>query len=104
MSIRIDQHVCVGCGKCLEACPGNLLRIGDHGCAEIRIPEDCWGCASCLKICPAGAIEMYLGADIGGRGARMKAEEEGNCYIWTVRKADGSKIRIPVDRRSANSY
>jgi adenylylsulfate reductase subunit B len=104
MSIRIDKNVCVGCGKCQEVCPGNLLRIGADGRAEIRIPEDCWGCTSCLKICPAGAIEMYLGADIGGRGARMKVEEKDTYYIWTVRKADGTEIRIPVDRKSANAY
>jgi adenylylsulfate reductase subunit B len=104
MSIRINRSACVGCGKCTEVCPGHLLRIGADGRAEIRIPEDCWGCASCLKICPAGAIAMYLGADIGGRGAELSVEEKKSYYIWTVRKADGEKIRIPVNRMDANKY
>lgn len=26
MSIRITQNNCVGCGRCIEACPGNLIK------------------------------------------------------------------------------
>ena len=26
MSIRIQKSKCVGCGRCIEACPGNLIK------------------------------------------------------------------------------
>ena len=26
MSIQINKLKCVGCGKCVEACPGNLIK------------------------------------------------------------------------------
>ena len=57
MSIRIREEACVGCKRCIEACPGNLIRLGERGKAEIRCVEDCWGCTSCLKECRAKAIE-----------------------------------------------
>lgn len=104
MSIRIDQTKCVGCGRCAEACPGNLLRINTRRKAEIRIPEDCWGCTSCMKECPAGAIRFFLEADIGGRGAEMSYRREGDIAQWTVHFRDGGRRVIEVDRKNANVY
>ena len=26
MSIRIQKSKCAGCGRCIEACPGNLIK------------------------------------------------------------------------------
>ena len=56
MSIRITQNNCVGCGRCIEACPGNLIKKDVQGKAVIKHISDCWGCTSCLKECKTGAI------------------------------------------------
>ncbi|MCB2294007.1 4Fe-4S dicluster domain-containing protein, partial [Clostridium algoriphilum] len=52
MSIKIDPQKCVGCGKCLQTCPGNLIFKKDDSKAFIKYPEECWGCTACLKECP----------------------------------------------------
>lgn len=104
MSIQIQKERCIGCGRCEEVCPGNLIRLDESRTAHMRIPEDCWGCASCMKACPAGAIFLFLGADIGGRGSVMQAKQAKEEMIWTVTKADGSVITIPVRRSDANAY
>ena len=31
MSIRIQKSKCVGCGRCIEACPGNLIKKDKEG-------------------------------------------------------------------------
>ena len=31
MSIQINKLKCVGCGKCVEACPGNLIKKDTDG-------------------------------------------------------------------------
>lgn len=103
MSIFINRETCIGCGRCAEICPGNLIQVKE-GKAYIKYPKDCWGCASCVKECGKCAISLYLGADMGGMGSRLTVKEEGNRYRWRVEKPDGSKEEILVDRNSSNTY
>ena len=87
MSIRIDRTKCVGCGKCADICPGNLIIRDGMGRAVLPCPEDCWGCASCLKECRHGAIAYYLGTDMRGNGAEtggiflMDNHPDGNTLL-----------------------
>ncbi len=104
MSIRIRPEDCRGCGRCVEVCPGNLIKRGPDGKAEISRPQDCWGCASCLKECAFGAIRYYLGADIGGRGGQMYTVRKGPLVHWIVERPAGEPVTITVDSRDANKY
>ena len=104
MSIRIDRKSCIGCRACVEACPGNLIKIDSDGRAFIRRPEDCWGYASCMKECRSGAIFYFLGADIGGRGALMRVQRDASTARWTIQKSDGEPLTIVVDRKQSNQY
>ena len=83
MSIRIREERCVGCGKCQEVCPGTLIQIVDKK-AVMKYPKNCWGCVSCVKECKAGAIEFYLGADIGGMGGTMNVTQKGDLINWNI--------------------
>jgi len=49
MSISINKDKCVGCRKCANVCPGNLIKMDDENRAFIKYPKDCWGCTSCIK-------------------------------------------------------
>ena len=105
MSVKIKTDLCIGCGRCIDLCPGNLIkRDADTGAAYLKRPRDCWGCASCVKVCPAGAISYYLGADLGGLGMEMTVSFDGDYSIWNFEKPDGSRKQITVDRRASNQY
>ena len=82
MSVRILQNKCVGCGKCLSVCPGNLLKKGEDGKVHIRNIRDCWGCTACLKECHTGAILYFLGADMGGMGSMLSVKEKGDDIVF----------------------
>ena len=84
MSVRILQNKCVGCGKCLSVCPGNLLKKGGDGKIHIRNIRDCWGCTACLKECHTGAILYFLGADMGGMGSMLSVKEEGDVRVVII--------------------
>ncbi len=103
MSIRINSISCVGCKKCVEACPGNLIKVVDNK-AVIKREKDCWGCTSCLKECKAGAIEFFLGADIGGKGSTLSVADHGDLRQWVVTSPLGEKKIITVNTKESNKY
>ena len=103
MSIFIEWEKCVGCGRCAEVCPGNLLILRD-GRAQIRDVRDCWGCTACVKECPREAIFYYLAADLGGAGGRLYARDTQDSLNWVMKWPDGSEDSILVNKKKANEY
>ena len=103
MSISIEAARCIGCGRCIEACPGNLLQLS-AGRAVIRDVRDCWGCTACVKSCPKAAICYYLAAGLGGAGGRLYADDGPQQLIWRLELADGSSQHIIVNKADANRY
>lgn len=101
--IEIDKKICVGCGRCSEICPGNLLEIKNFR-AKIRDVRDCWGCTACVKICPVDAICYKLSADLGGAGAKLFAKDSLAKLTWQIKKIDGENIFLEVDKTQANKF
>jgi MinD superfamily P-loop ATPase len=50
----IDQDLCINCGKCLDVCRFDAVRVisGRYSIDKM----DCEGCGYCTRICPAHAI------------------------------------------------
>ncbi len=103
MSIQINSDKCIGCKRCMSVCPGSLITEQNEK-AFMKYPKDCWGCVSCVKECPVGAIDFFLGADIGGRGSKMNVTKEGDILHWNINKYDGTKVVIDVNQKNSNKY
>ena len=103
MSIRIETSTCIGCGRCADVCPGNLLFL-QAGKAAIRDRRDCWGCTACVKECPKNAIFFTLEAELGGAGGRLYAQDSADTLSWVLKLADGEEQRIVVNKKQANAY
>jgi ferredoxin len=54
---RIDRQLCIGCGKCVEHCPTDVLRM-DKATKRpyIAYLRDCQSCFLCERDCPVGAL------------------------------------------------
>lgn len=59
--IKIDVHKCDGCGKCVNICPCDVIRIDENSKkAFLKYADECWYCGSCVIECPKGAITLVL--------------------------------------------
>ncbi len=68
---RIDEALCVGCARCLPACPVDAI-IGSRNFTHTIIHDECVGCGLCLPACPVDCIAI----EPRFSGAPAAAEEE----------------------------
>lgn len=54
---HIDEAVCIGCRKCLDACPVDAI-VGARKLMHTVIAKDCTGCDLCVPTCPVDCIAM----------------------------------------------
>ncbi|MCD8365358.1 MAG: ferredoxin family protein [Clostridiales bacterium] len=54
----IEQEKCIGCGRCVNICPLDTLRMKD-GKAVIAYPEDCHSCYLCEMACSVNAVYVH---------------------------------------------
>jgi 2-oxoglutarate ferredoxin oxidoreductase subunit beta len=64
--IEIEDLRCKGCGRCITACPENLIEfskeLNDRGYNYVVFSgeqEDCTGCMLCALVCPDQGVEVW---------------------------------------------
>jgi adenylylsulfate reductase subunit B len=50
---------CIRCYKCVEICPGDILRESSDG-PVVAYPDECWHCGACMMDCPVDAIRLKV--------------------------------------------
>jgi len=53
----IDEDVCIGCTKCIQACPVDAI-VGASKLMHTVIADWCTGCELCIPPCPVDCIAM----------------------------------------------
>jgi electron transport complex protein RnfB len=53
----IREAECIGCTKCIKACPVDAI-IGSAKSMHAIITQECTGCGLCVEPCPVDCIEM----------------------------------------------
>ncbi|MEO8808788.1 MAG: RnfABCDGE type electron transport complex subunit B, partial [Rhodanobacter sp.] len=59
MLARIVEADCIGCTKCIQACPVDAI-IGASRLMHTVLADDCTGCELCVPACPVDCIELVL--------------------------------------------
>ena len=61
MPAVIDKNCCVGCGACVNFCPGDIIYMDEKNQkAVVKYPEECWHCACCRLECPAQCVTIVF--------------------------------------------
>jgi electron transport complex protein RnfB len=53
----IDEAACIGCTKCIQACPVDAI-VGAYRFMHTVIAADCTGCELCIPPCPVDCISL----------------------------------------------
>lgn len=53
----IHEDMCIGCTKCIQACPVDAIVCGIKAVHTV-IKDECTGCDLCVAPCPTDCIEM----------------------------------------------
>jgi Na+-translocating ferredoxin:NAD+ oxidoreductase subunit B len=57
ITVEIDAQACIGCMKCIHACPIDAI-IGTGKRLHAVIESDCTGCELCVPKCPVDCIQI----------------------------------------------
>ena len=75
----IDEAICIGCTKCIQACPVDAI-IGAQKVMHTILADECSGCELCIAPCPVDCIAMIPAAD-DGRSVLERAQHYRNRFL-----------------------
>jgi NAD-dependent dihydropyrimidine dehydrogenase PreA subunit len=83
----VIEERCGGCGDCVDACPSDVLRVGEAGKVVIAAQADCQTCLLCELYCPTDALFVWPEVD---RIAGITAEQAlASGQLGTFRRDHG---------------
>jgi electron transport complex protein RnfB len=103
----IDEEVCIGCTKCIQACPVDAI-LGAAKQMHTVIADECTGCGLCVPPCPVNCITMVVtgpdavpAIDTGARAradrARRRFQRRNLRLAQERAEKDHSKRRAAAD-------
>jgi Na+-translocating ferredoxin:NAD+ oxidoreductase subunit B len=99
----IDESLCIGCTKCIQACPVDAI-VGAGKRMHTVIASECTGCELCLAPCPVDCIALVAIADQPLPRERIMQRAAHARVRFEARDARLARARVDRDaRRSART-
>jgi H+/Na+-translocating ferredoxin:NAD+ oxidoreductase subunit B len=92
----IDEARCVGCTRCIEACPVDAI-VGAQDLMHTVVEPWCIGCELCLPPCPVDCIDM-----VSARGAWTASHKRaaGDRALRRKARLENSPFSAATDARA----
>lgn len=87
----IDEHWCIGCTLCLDACPTDAI-VGINKHMHTVIEPHCTGCELCIPVCPVDCISLEE-ATPGRTG----------WQAWSAEQASAARARYAVHKARSSA-
>jgi len=79
----IDESLCIGCAKCLPACPVDAI-VGARRQLHTVIASQCSGCELCLPPCPVDCITLAPLQDVPLTLPEIRASAHAYRALYTA--------------------
>lgn len=83
----IDEGSCIGCTKCISACPVDAI-VGSGKLMHRVITADCTGCELCLDPCPVDCIDMILQQQPSDQQRQQAAAQAREKYYAKLQRQE----------------
>ena len=84
---RIREDECIGCTKCIQACPVDAI-IGAAKQLHVILTADCTGCELCIDPCPVDCIDLIAVDRLSYQIPRAKAHFEAKLTRNSLKRTD----------------
>lgn len=111
MRAVIREAECIGCTKCIKACPVDAI-LGSGKLMHTVITDECTGCELCIAPCPVDCIDMVASSDDTDRKTQYRDRyqarqkrldrdsliESDHSKIMTTQTSKQDYIRAALER------
>jgi electron transport complex protein RnfB len=87
MKAIIREDECIGCTKCLQACPVDAILGGPKRMHTV-IEQECTGCELCVEPCPVDCIDMVEIAEMTAKDRQWQADNARQRYQARQKRLD----------------
>lgn len=101
----IRENECIGCTKCIQACPVDAILGGSKQIHTV-IADECSGCELCIAPCPVDCIDLIpvthtFSAETNAKKYRKRYQERNKRLAETITKNTSQPKRIvSVDKKT----
>lgn len=96
--VIIDEPACIGCTKCIQACPVDAI-FGTAKANHVVIASECTGCNLCIPVCPVDCIhEVSVPINKISNHYRRERYEQRQQRLATLGQAQKARHRSNKDR------
>lgn len=103
LTAYIDEHNCIGCGKCVRVCPTDAI-VGARHLLHTVIPQYCTSCEECINACSTNCINLQTPQIAMSKYAENQLKMKKQRRLMTkssilASSATSSVSSIPVARK-----
>ena len=97
--MQIREEECIGCTKCIQACPIDAI-IGGRKNMHTILTDVCSGCELCIEPCPTDCIETIALPEIDEQQFANRAGEWRNLYNTKTDRISKKPYRARIKSES----